>query len=113
MAFDSVLVDRVRQCLSGIDFAEKKMFGGLAFMYRDYMTCGITGDRLMVRIPREQHEIYLEKTHVSKMDFTGKTLKGFVFVSEEGLESESDLQAWVEIAKQTVDTYPQKSGKKK
>ena len=113
MAYDETLARRVRLCFEPGSVDEKRMFGGLAFMYRDYMCCGIMGDKLMLRVPRDEHSEILDREHVSKMDFTGKPLKGFVYVDASGFESEAALLKWVEISRQTVHTFPPKPAKRK
>lgn len=96
MPHDESLVRRVRRLLadqSGV--VEKKMFGGLTFMLQGNMCCGVTGDRLVVRVGSEQYEEALAQPGVMPMDFTGRPLKGFVYVSAEACVSDEALQAWV------------------
>ena len=108
MAFDTILAERLRQAFQGIEIVEKRMFGGLAIMHRDYMCCGILDDRLMLRVPRDEHAEYLEMPHVEKMDFTGRSMKGFVYIVPDGIKSDADLQRWVERAIKTVESFPEK-----
>jgi hypothetical protein len=68
----------------------------LAFLVRGNMTGGIVKDELMVRVGLEAHSQMLREPHARAMDFTGRPMKGFVFVSPEGLESDTDLARWVE-----------------
>ena len=72
------------------------MFGGLAFMMRGHMTVGIVKDELMVRVGPETYPQILREPHARAMDFTGRPMKGFVFVSPQGLDSDADLERWVE-----------------
>ena len=74
---------------------ERKMFGGLAFMLDGNMCCGIVGDELMVRVGPDGYEAALGLPHARPMDFTGRPMKGMVYVGEEGLTSEDALVAWV------------------
>jgi TfoX/Sxy family transcriptional regulator of competence genes len=97
MAYDEQLANRVRETVAwqrGI--VEKKMFGGLAFMLRDKMFCGIVKDDLMVRVLEEQYEQALSQPHARPMDFTGKVLRGFVFVNQRGINSQNKLATWIE-----------------
>ncbi len=105
MAFSEYLADRVRQRLSGAGhIEEKKMMGGLIFMVNEKMCLGIdtdrkTGaDRIMVRVGKEAHEDLLERKGCRDMDFTGKAMKGFLFVYPEGIDDDEDLDFWVRKA---------------
>lgn len=109
MSFDEGLAERVRQLLTDTDaVTEKKMFGGLAFMIRGNMCCGVAGEDLMVRVGPDQYEYALSLQHGREMDFTGRPMKGMVFVSPEGLESDQDLEQWVVLGKRFVETLPSK-----
>ncbi|MBZ0326629.1 MAG: TfoX/Sxy family protein [Altibacter sp.] len=76
---------------------EKKMFGGSCFLYNGKMCVGETKERLMVRVVPEKIDELMANPHVSPMDFTGKPLKEFIFVSEEGFDTEEKLQQWIEL----------------
>lgn len=107
MAFDEGLAERLRQLLKrrrGV--AERKMFGGLAFMTHGRMFVGVVGDSLMARVGPGAYESALRKAHVREMDFTGKPMKGYVFVDPGGLESDADLERWVAECLGFVGTLP-------
>ena len=113
MAYDVDLADRVGTVLHDehCSFVEKKMMGGLCFMVNGKMCVGIVKDSLMVRIDPQLHEASLQKLGCREMDFTGRPMKGFVFVSPEGIDNEDDLRYWVRLA---LDFNPQaKSSRKK
>lgn len=76
---------------------EKKMFGGSCFLYKGKMCVGETKERLMVRVVSEKMEEVLGNPHVRHMDFTGKPMKEFIFVSEKGFDTEEKLQQWLEL----------------
>ncbi len=98
MAFDENLAIRIGQKLSdlGIDFEEKKMFGGLSFLFQGKMTIGIIKDDLAVRILSPHYEEELSSNpHTRPMDFTKKPLKEFLYVSPEGFRKEKDLERWI------------------
>lgn len=109
MAYDEGLAQRLREALQtqpGI--SEKKMFGGLAFMSRGYMFIGIAGDKLMARVGPDYYERALSRRHVKVMDFTGKPMKGYVFVDPPGFGKDSDLVDWVQRCHRFVQTLPPK-----
>ena len=108
MAFDEKLADRVRDVLEEEEgVTERKMFGGLAFMVRGHMACGIVGDDLMLRLGTEGAERALERPHVRPMDFTGKPMAGMVYVDPEGLKGTA-LRCWVGEATGFVAGLPPK-----
>ena len=71
------------------------MFGGLAFLLRGNMCVGVVGDELMVRVGPESYDEAVRQPHAREMDFTGRPMKGFVYIACEGFESDADLQRWV------------------
>jgi len=100
MAYDEGLADRIREII-GEDsrFLEKKMFGGLAFLLNGKMSVGINGSMLMTRCRHDLYDEYLKKPHVREMDFTGRSMKGFLYVEPEGIEEDADLAFWIDEAK--------------
>ena len=72
------------------------MFGGLCFMVQGNMCCGILQDDIMVRVGADAHADALAQPHARPMDFTGKAMKGMVYVGPEGLEGDDDLEGWVQ-----------------
>jgi TfoX/Sxy family transcriptional regulator of competence genes len=97
MAYDEGLAERIRGILEGRGrVSERRMFGGLAFLMQGNMTVGIAKDELMVRVGPEAYDQALREPHARAMDFTGRPMKGFVFVSPGGLESDTDLKRWVD-----------------
>jgi TfoX/Sxy family transcriptional regulator of competence genes len=97
MAYDEGLAERIRGVLDDREgVVEKKMFGGVAFMMRGHMCVGIVKDELMVRVGPEAYDALVRQPHARTMDFTGRPMKGLLFVAAEGLERDSDLERWVE-----------------
>ncbi|MFD2098890.1 TfoX/Sxy family protein [Flagellimonas iocasae] len=99
MAYNDEIAKRIQHALALIpeNFTEKKMFGGVAFLYHGKMTVGVVKDELMVRILDNKMESALRQEHTRPMDFTGKPMKEFVFVSQNGFRSEEQLQLWIEL----------------
>lgn len=105
MAYSEFLVDRVRQRLVNTgSVVEKKMMGGLIFMISDKMCIGVdvdkktSADRLMVRVGKLPYEALLKKSESRPMDFTGKAMRGFLFIDPEGFDKDDDLDFWVKKA---------------
>jgi len=84
------------------------MFGGLAFLLGGNMSIGVMKGELMVRVGPEAHEAALGQPHARKMDFTGRAMKGFVYVGLAGFESDDDLRAWIERGVAFAGSLPPK-----
>jgi len=110
MAYDEGLAQRIRESLHDRrDVVEKRMFGGLAFMVRKHMCCGIVKDDLMVRVGADRYEEALRHPHARPMDFTRKPLKGFVYVGPRGTADDVDLEHWIGNALRFVLSLPAKT----
>ncbi|MCX4186642.1 TfoX/Sxy family protein [Methylophaga sp. OBS4] len=109
MAYDEGLAERLRELFSGrADVIEKKMFGGLCFMVRGHMCCGILGDTLMARVGAAAYAECLGYEYVKEMDFTGKPMNGMIYVKAEGIQEEPELEAWVSKCLDFVISLPEK-----
>jgi TfoX/Sxy family transcriptional regulator of competence genes len=96
MSYDETLAARIRAVLSSRDdVVEKKMFGGLCFMVGGAMCCGLTKSDFMVRVGPDEYEHALAQPHARPMDFTGRPLKGMVYVAPAGLRTRAGLERWV------------------
>lgn len=101
MAYNEQLAERIRYLIGdGPGITERKMFGGIAFMLNGHMFCGITRDDLMLRLGSGRYEEALATPNARPMDFTGRPMKGMVFVGPEGYQTDEQLLGWVE---QTLD----------
>jgi TfoX/Sxy family transcriptional regulator of competence genes len=102
MAYDEKLADRAREIIAEThkNIEEKKMFGGLCFMVNDKMCIGVEQERLMLRIDPEKYNEVIEKEGCRPMDFTGKPMKGFVFVYKNVLQTKKQLHYWIDLALQ-------------
>lgn len=100
MAYNEKLADRVREKISVSHkiTEEKNMFGGLCFMVNDKMCVGVEKERLMVRIDPERYEEVMENDGCMPMDFTGKVMKGYVFVDAGVLNTKKKLEYWIGLA---------------
>ena len=100
VAFDEQLAQRVRALLDGQpDVAERRMFGGIAFLVAGNMCCGVMRDDLIVRLDRDTADQLLESDPgVREFDFTGRPMRGWLFVAPEAVAEDADLAAWVDRA---------------
>ena len=105
MAYDEYKAERIRQFLEAkkVNFIEKKMMGGWCVMVDDKMLCGLLADKethevlLMARVGEEQYSASLAKEGTQPMTFTGRPMKGYVFVRGEGIDRQDDLEYWLQI----------------
>lgn len=109
MPYDEKLADRIRSVLArrrGV--SEKKMFGGLTFLVRGNMFCGVVGSDLMVRVGASAYEQALSRPHVREMDFTGRPLQGMVYVGATGVRTAKQLQSWIDRGLRFARSLPAK-----
>ena len=99
MAYNEKLADRIRETLVDIPkTTEKQMFGGICFMINNKMCIGVAKEEMMCRINPQVQEEALEKAGCRRMDFTGRPMKGYVFVSEEGMKSKKNFMYWINLS---------------
>lgn len=113
MAYNLLLADRIRNVFreKRIPFEEKEMMGGWCLLVDDKMCAGVVKESLMARIDPEIQEQALARPGCRPMDFTGRIMKGYVFVDAEGADTDKDLEYWVQLC---LDFNPRaKSSKKK
>ncbi len=113
MAYNEILAERILTVLDNknIPFEQKKMFGGLCILVDDKMCIGVIKDDLMARIDPEIEQDALSKKGARPMDFTKKPMKGYLYVSPEGVDKEEDLDYWIDLC---LEFNPKaKSSKKK
>ena len=109
MAYDEQLAERVRALLSDApDYDEKKMFGGIGFLIRGNMACGVKGDGLMLRVGKEAYEATLQEPDVSIFGKPERPMTGWVLVRPEGLAEDEDLAGWVERGREQAMALPPK-----
>jgi TfoX/Sxy family transcriptional regulator of competence genes len=113
MAYDAKLAERIRKALKGPGVTEKEMFGGIGFMVKGRMCVGVIGRDLMARVGDERHDEAVARPHARPMDFTGRPMRGFIYVAPEGVESDAQLKKWVEEARAFATSLPAKKAKKK
>ncbi len=113
MAYDETLAQRIRLVLqdrpaAAVAVAERKMFGGLAFMLDGNMCCCVTNQGLMVRVGADGYEDALAQPYAGLMDLTGRVMKGWVLVELSGLASDAVLAQWVARGADFAATLPPK-----
>jgi TfoX/Sxy family transcriptional regulator of competence genes len=97
MAYDEQLADRVREALSArLEVSERKMFGGIGFMVAGKMSVGVIGEELIVRLDPDDAEKALAEDGVREFDFTGRPMKGWIYVAAERTGDDAELAEWVE-----------------
>ena len=116
MAYDEGLAQRIREAIDELPpgererSSEKKMFGGLCFLLGGNMAAGIVGDELMVRVGPDAYEDALSQPHAREMTFTGRAMRGMVYVGVDGFESDGDLRRWLAQGIAFASALPDKGG---
>lgn len=112
MAYDEHLAGRISNVLKEkhVGFEEKNMMGGVCYLVDGKMTVGIVKDSLMARIDPEVYDSALKKKGCRPMDFTGKPMKGYVFVDPKAIDLEKDLEYWIQLC---LDFNPKAKSSKK
>jgi TfoX/Sxy family transcriptional regulator of competence genes len=109
MAYDEMLAERIRTVLTGHDdVREQRMFGGIAFMVRDRMAVGVIHEDLMVRVGPSAYDDALAQPHARPMEFTGRPMRGMVYVAPAGVTDDADLARWVEAGAAFAISQPPK-----
>ena len=109
MPYDEGVAQRVREAFAEREgVIEKKMFGGICFMEQGHMCVGVLEDRLMARVGPDQYEEALAQPHAREMDFTGRKMKGFVYVDAAGFAEEDELEAWIARCERFILSLPPK-----
>ena len=112
MAYDEFLADRIRKAFQdqNVFFEEKKMMGGVCFLVDSKMAAGVIKNKLMARIDPEIYDQALTRKGCIEMDFSGKPMKGFVFIEPEGTDLDADLESWIRLC---LDFNPKAKASKK
>ncbi|MCA9647615.1 MAG: TfoX/Sxy family protein [Polyangiaceae bacterium] len=112
MAYDEKLATRIRAVFEGDPrIAERKMFGGLCFTLNGHMCCGIVRDTLMLRVGAEGYDKAVSLPHARPMDFTGKPMKGMVYVDPAGFRTAPSLLKWIKLGSDFTGALPPKTAK--
>jgi TfoX/Sxy family transcriptional regulator of competence genes len=114
MAYNEDLALRIAHKLAEfrVNFTEKKMFGGIAFMVNDKMCVGVTKEQMMLRVMDEHYDGLLEENHIHPMQFTGKTMRGFLFIDQEAFETDPALERLINYGLEFGEKGKVKSKKK-
>ena len=114
MAYDESLAARIRDALvrkRGVE--EKKMFGCICFLLNGNALVGVWKDRLISRLGPDEGEAALREPHVRAFDITGRPMRNWVAVEQEGVEDDDELMGWIDRALKFVKTLPKKIDRKR
>ena len=109
MTFDATLAARIRKRLGRrAGLTEKEMFGGLAFLLKGNMCCGVRGGEMIVRLDPAGTDRALREPHVRVFDLSGRPMRGWILVGRAGLKSAAALGKWVRVALDYAGSLPAK-----
>ncbi len=109
MAYNIALRSRIKNVVEQWKYiTEKKMFGGICFLLKGNMFCGVYRDFLILRLGEKGAEEALQSEHARPLDITGRPMKGWVMFGLEGFQTDDELQALLEEARDFATTLPPK-----
>ena len=109
MAYSTTLAARIRARMADRDgVVEKKMFGGIAFLLHGNMCVGVVGDDLCARVGKGAYADLSEEPGARPMDFTGRPMKGWLFIDAGVVADDAVLLTWIERCERFVQTLPRK-----
>ena len=109
MAYNEALAERIRKLLlrrKGL--AERKMFGGIAFMLNGNMCCGVVDDRVVLRLGKAGSETALKDPYIEVMDFTGRPIRSMVYLGSGGYALEAELKQRLDRSVKFTSSLPKK-----
>ena len=97
VAYDEELAARIRDLTVGESgLAEKKMFGGLAFLIGGNMAVAASGQGgLLVRVDPAQSDRLVATTNAYPMEMRGRSMQGWLRVDPEDVRTKRQLAKWV------------------
>ena len=110
---ETVLIERTRVLIPDENVEQKRMFGSTCFMVNGNMLLCASKRGLMARVGKDQEAEALARPHASPCELAGRQMPGFIRVEPEGIESDTDLKDWVELARNYVCALPPKETKPK
>jgi hypothetical protein len=105
-----ILTERVRVALDR-PVTLKRMFSGLTFMLKGNMLCAVSAKGLMVRVGAAAEKEALKRPFVARCQGSARPMAGFLLVEPEGVASDADLRAWLDLAVAYVGGLPPKKPK--
>ena len=110
MAYDEDLADRIRELLTGeAGVAEKKMFGGLAFLIGGNMAVGVSGQGgILLRVDPDRSDELVATTNASFMEMRGREMRGWLRVDPDDVRTKRQLAKWVGLGAAYARSLPPK-----
>lgn len=109
MAYDKGLAQRILEILEDVpELEEKKMFGGICYLINGNMACGVYKEYLIVRVGPDGYQEALAKPSAREFDITGRPMKGWVMVSEQGYDDDVELSEWAGLGADFARSLPPK-----
>jgi TfoX/Sxy family transcriptional regulator of competence genes len=109
MAYNEKIEKRIKKIVSDWkNTTDKKMFGGVCHLLNGNMFCGVHKEFLILRLGEGKAHRALKSPHARPFDITGKPMKGWVMIAENGFKSDDDLKEWLNQAADFVKAMPPK-----
>jgi TfoX/Sxy family transcriptional regulator of competence genes len=109
MAYNEAIGDRIKKIVAKWEHTDaKKMFGGICYLLHGNMFCGVYKDFLILRLGEENAKKAFDAPFVKPFDITGRVMKGWVMVAQEGFKTDDELEVWLNQTREFVETLPAK-----
>lgn len=110
MAYDEDLANRIRELVAAEDgVAERRMFGGLAFLVGGNMAVAASGQGgLMVRCPPEETDALVARPGARPFEMRGREMDGWLRIDAAAVNSLAALRPWVEVGVAYARSLPPK-----
>ena len=109
MAYNETIDRRIRKIVSHWpNTNSRKMFGGVCHLLDGHMFCGVHKDYLILRLGTEKADVALKSKNIKAFDITGKPMKGWVMVANQGIKTETELRDWLDQAREFAESLPPK-----
>jgi TfoX/Sxy family transcriptional regulator of competence genes len=109
MPYNEQIETRIEKIISSWENTNhKNMFGGVCHLLNGNMFCGVYKDFLILRLGEKKANDALELPHVKPFDITGRPMKGWVMVAQDGFQEDHDLTSWLDQAKAFATSLPEK-----
>jgi TfoX/Sxy family transcriptional regulator of competence genes len=109
MAYNERLAERARAMLKGTrGLEEKRMFGGVGFLVNGNLACGVQKDDLILRLGETEFSAAMREPHARIFDMTGRPMKGWLLMGNQGLRAETVLRGWIRKSVSFAKSLPKK-----
>jgi len=109
MAYSAKLAEQIRSRIGDHPgLTEREMFGGIAFLVSGNMAVGVSGNGLMVRVGKDDHDELIALSGARTFDMSSRPMRGWIIVDPEGTATDTQLEEWIQRGVDFAETLPPK-----